>query len=156
MTANRPTTNIARRAAETLAAFALAALSFLPQRAFALEDSYLPVDKIPYVAEAPDQPQRLGALWGERAKGPAGTLLKVPGNFRAPVHAHTADYRAIVIKGLWAHWQMGGGEATKIVLPVGSYWTQKANEMHDDACLSDTECVILLINDKPYETYLPK
>ncbi|TGV96336.1 DUF4437 domain-containing protein, partial [Mesorhizobium sp. M2E.F.Ca.ET.154.01.1.1] len=104
----------------------------------------------------PDQPQRLGPLWGERAKGPAGTLLKVPGNWRAPVHAHTADYRAVVIKGLWAHWQMQGGEATKVELPPGSYWTQKADEMHDDACLSDTECVILLINDTPYETYLPK
>ncbi|WP_434724072.1 DUF4437 domain-containing protein [Mesorhizobium sp. RIZ17] len=139
-----------------LAPFALAALAVLPSPALALEDSYLPADKIPYAVEAPGQPQRLGALWGERAKGPAGTLLKVPGNWRAPVHAHTADYRAIVIKGLWAHWQMQGGEATKVELPPGSYWTQKADEMHDDACLSDTECVILLINDTPYETYLPK
>lgn len=135
---------------------ALAAMLSVSGQAFALEDSYLPADKIPYVAEAPDQPQRLGPLWGERAKGPAGTLLKVPGNWRAPVHAHTADYRAVVIKGLWAHWQMQGGEATKVELPPGSYWTQKANEMHDDACLSDTECVILLINDTPYETYLAK
>lgn len=136
--------------------FALATLSFIAGRAFALEDSYLPAGKIPYVAEAPDQPQRLGPLWGERAKGPAGTLLKVPGNWRAPVHAHTADYRAVVIQGPWARWRVDGGEATKVELLPGSYWTQKANEMHDDACLSDSECVILLINDTPYETYLPK
>lgn len=71
----------------------------------------------------------MGSLWGERAKGAAGTLLKVPAT---------------------------GGEATKGELPSESYWTQKANEMHDDACLSETECVILLINDTPYETYLPK
>lgn len=87
--------------ANHFAQLALAALAVLPGRAFALEDSYLPADKIPYVVEAPDQPQRLGPLWGSRAKGPAGTLLKVPGNWRAPVHAHTADYRAVVIKGLW-------------------------------------------------------
>lgn len=93
---------------------------------------------------------------GRKGKGPAGTLLKVPGNWHAPVHAHTADYRAVVIQGLWAHWQMDGGEASKVELPPGSYWTQKANEMHDDACLSETECVILLINTEPYETYLPK
>ncbi|WP_404925433.1 DUF4437 domain-containing protein [Mesorhizobium sp. ORM16] len=134
----------------------LAAMLTVPGRASALEDSYLPANKIPYVSEAPDQPQRLGPLWGERAKGPAGTLLKVPGNWHAPVHAHTADYRAAVIQGLWAHWQMDGGEASKVELPPGSYWTQKANEMHADACLSDTECVILLINTEPYETYLPK
>ncbi|TPK39612.1 DUF4437 domain-containing protein [Mesorhizobium sp. B2-5-3] len=134
----------------------LAAMLTVPGRAFALEDSYLPANKIPYVSEAPDRPQRLGPLWGERAKGPAGTLLKVPGNWHAPVHAHTADYRAVVIQGLWAHWQMDGGEASKVELPPGSYWTQKANEMHADACLSETECVILLINTEPYETYLPK
>ncbi|MBZ9959472.1 DUF4437 domain-containing protein [Mesorhizobium sp. BR1-1-14] len=134
----------------------LAAMLTIPGRAFGLEDSYLPASKIPYVSEAPDQPQRLGPLWGERAKGPAGTLLKVPGNWHAPVHAHTADYRAVVIQGLWAHWQMDGGEASKVELPPGSYWTQKANEMHADACLSEAECVILLINTEPYETYLPK
>lgn len=142
--------------ANQLAALALAALTISPGQAFGLEDSYLTADKIPYVVEAPDQPQRLGPLWGSRTEGAAGTLLKVPGNWRAPVHAHTADYRAVVIKGLWAHWQIQGGEATKVELPPGSYWTQKANEMHDDACLSDTECVILLINETPYETYLPK
>jgi hypothetical protein len=70
---------------------ALVAMLAVSGQAFALEDSYLPADKIPYVAEVPDQPHRLGPLWGERAKGPAGTLLKVPGNWRAPVHAHTAD-----------------------------------------------------------------
>lgn len=82
--------------AKRSALLALAALSVIPGRAFALEDSYLPAEKIPYVAEVPDQPHRLGPLWGERAKGPAGTLLKVPGNWRAPVHAHTADYRVVV------------------------------------------------------------
>ena len=57
----------------------------VPGRALALEDSYLPADKVPYVAEVPDQPHRLGPLWGERAKGPAGTLLKL--NFPRRSHA---------------------------------------------------------------------
>lgn len=39
---------------------ALAVMLAVPGRAFALEDSYLPADKIPYVAEVPDQPHRLG------------------------------------------------------------------------------------------------
>jgi DNA-binding GntR family transcriptional regulator len=55
----------------------LATMLVVSGQAFALEDSYLPANKIPYVAEAPDQPQRLGPLWGERAKGPAGTLLTI-------------------------------------------------------------------------------
>ena len=55
--------------ANHLALLAFATLTVLPGRAFALEDSYLPADKIPYAVEATDQPQRLGALWGERARG---------------------------------------------------------------------------------------
>jgi len=47
------------------------------------------------------------------------------------------------------------GEGEGVELPPGSYWTQKADQMHLDACISDTECVILLINDDPYTTYLP-
>ena len=45
-----------------LKVLALAAMLVASGHAFALEDSYVPTDKIPYVAEAPDQPQRLGAL----------------------------------------------------------------------------------------------
>ncbi|WP_348640000.1 hypothetical protein [Mesorhizobium sp. B3-1-6] len=50
----------------------------------------------------------------------------------------------MVIKGLWAHWQMQGGEANRVELPPAPTGPQKADEMHDDACLSDTERVILL------------
>lgn len=124
--------------------------------AWAGEDVIIAADKVPYVVEAPDQPQRLGRFWGDRATGPAGTLLKVPGNWVAPVHAHTADYRAVVIDGIWKHWLSGAKEADAADLHPGSYWTQKADEPHDDACVAPEGCVILLINEMPYSTYLPK
>jgi hypothetical protein len=113
-------------------------------------------DKIPYVFEAPNPPQQLGKLWGDRAIGPAGTLLKVPAGFRAPIHAHTADYRGIVIEGTWSHWIPDTAEGKGIELAPGSYWTQEADQFHADACISTTDCVILLINETPYRTYLPK
>src|SRR3546814_8114020 len=72
--------------------------------ALATENTYIAAESIPFAFEAPGQPQQLGPLWGVRSKGPAGTLLKVPADFRAPIHAHTADYRAIVIEGQWKHW----------------------------------------------------
>ena len=123
--------------------------------ACAAQDSLIPAEAIPYALEVLDQPQQLGKLWGERATGPAGTLLKVPGNWIAPVHAHTADYRAVVIEGVWKHWKAGSAMADAADLRPGSYWTQIADEPHDDACVSASGCVILLINDKPYKTYLP-
>jgi quercetin dioxygenase-like cupin family protein len=136
-----------------LAAVAIVATG-LPAHAF--ENVFLPAEEIPYALEAPDQPQQLGPLWGDRAVEPAGTLLKVPAGFRAPLHAHTADYRGVVIEGRWAHWVPETGEGEGVELPPGSYWTQKADQMHGDACVSETECVILLINEDSYVTYLPE
>jgi quercetin dioxygenase-like cupin family protein len=135
---------------------ALAAIVSISLPVLALDNSFLPAAAIPYAFEAEGQPQQLGSLWGDRAVGPAGTLLKVPGGFRAPIHAHTADYRAVVIEGRWAHWVPETGEGERIELAPGSYWTQRADQPHADACVSATECVILLINDDPYVTYLPQ
>ena len=114
----------------------------------------MPAEEVPFVHEAPDQPQQLGPLWGTRSNGPAGTLLRFPRGFVAPVHAHTADYRAVVIKGTWKHWLPGDTEGRGPELKAGSYWTQKADQMHADACVSESDCVILIINEDPYETYL--
>lgn len=137
-----------------LAAFAV--IVTIPFCVLAFDNVYVPADEVPYFYEAPGQPQQLGPLWGVRAEGPAGTLLKVPAGFRAPIHAHTADYRGVVIEGLWTHWVPETGEGDGIELPPGSYWTQKADQMHGDACVSDVDCVILLINEDPYVTYLPE
>ena len=120
------------------------------------QNELIPAERVPFAFEAAGQPQQLGPLWGVRAEGPAGTLLKVPGGFRAPIHAHTADYRAVVISGRWTHWVPGSGEGQGSELRPGSYWTQRADQMHGDACVSDSECVILLINQDPYRTYLPE
>lgn len=107
---------------------------------------------IAWAEEVPGQPQRLGALWGTRSRGPAGTLLRVPAGFVAPIHSHTADYRAVVINGVWRHWFTEDKSDAAPPLEPGSYWTQTANRWHADACVSETPCVILLINEDPYKT----
>lgn len=122
--------------------------------ALAQEDVILPFADIAFAAEAPDQPQTLGALWGDRAEGPAGTYLRVPGGWEAPLHTHTAAYRAVVVQGVWTHWVPGTGQGEGIELPTGSYWTQAADQPHRDACRSEETCVVLLINDAPYRTEL--
>lgn len=117
-------------------------------------DTMIPKERIPWAVEAPGQPQRLGALWGHRSTGPAGTLLKVPAEFVAPVHTHTADYRAVVIEGVWKHWPEGASKDKALALRSGSYWTQKARKWHADACISKAPCIILLINTDPYRTII--
>jgi hypothetical protein len=81
-------------------------------------------------------------------------MLKVPGGFVAPVHMHTADYRAVVVEGIWKHWPEGASQARALALRPGSYWTQKARKWHADACVSKAPCTILLINTDPYQTVL--
>jgi len=115
-------------------------------------DRMIPIEDIPCAVEAPGQPQRLGSVWGVRSKGPAGTYLRVPGHWEAPVHTHTADYRAIVIQGVWKHWPASGRKAAAPSLRPGSYWTQTARQWHADACISSSPCTILLINSEPYRT----
>ena len=130
------------------------ALAMLGASAASAADQTLPANQIPWAVEAPGQPQRLGRLWGDRSTGAAGTLLKVPGGFRAPVHMHTADYRAVVIEGSWKHWNERGNIGSAVVLRPGSYWSQEGNKWHADACVSKAPCTILLINTRPYRTVL--
>jgi hypothetical protein len=114
-------------------------------------NNYVPADKIPWVDET-GAPVQLGSLWGDRASGEAGTLLRTPAGFKAGPHSHTADYWAVVIEGVWEHWVPSTGEGTGIRLESGSHWTQVKTQVHEDACVSDVPCVIFLFNKTPYAT----
>jgi hypothetical protein len=115
---------------------------------------YLPANKIPWSAEA-GAPVQLGALWGDRARGEAGTLLRTPPGFRSGAHSHTADYWAVVVQGAWEHWVPATGEGKGIRLESGSHWTQVKTQLHEDACVSDISCIIFLFNKTPYVTQYP-
>jgi hypothetical protein len=116
---------------------------------------YVPADKVPWVAEA-GAPVRLGALWGDRARGEAGTLLSTPAGFHSGLHSHTADYWAVVVQGTWQHWVPSTGEGVGLQLEPGSHWTQVKTQLHEDACVSSTPCVIFLFNKAPYVTEYPR
>ena len=52
---------------------------------------YVPADALPWYKESPDLPVDLAPLWGNRANGEAGTLLRTPPGFDSGPHSHTAD-----------------------------------------------------------------
>jgi hypothetical protein len=116
---------------------------------------YLPANRIPWVAEA-GAPVQLGALWGDRAQGEAGTLLRTPPGFRSGAHFHTADYWAVVVQGTWEHWVPSTGEGKGIHLEPGAHWTQVKTQLHEDACASQVPCIIFLFNKTPYVTQYPR
>jgi hypothetical protein len=113
---------------------------------------YVPVDKLPWYREAPNIPAELAPLWGDRSKGEAGTYLRVPGGWEAPLHYHTADYWAVAVQGEWSHWVPSTGEGKGIRLLPGAHWTQIKDQPHEDKCLSPTACIIFLFNRDAYET----
>ncbi|ABS27474.1 DUF4437 domain-containing protein [Anaeromyxobacter sp. Fw109-5] len=117
---------------------------------------YVPADKLPWYKEAPDLPVQLAPLWGDRAKGEGGTLLRTPGGFDSGLHNHTADYWAVVIEGEWRHWVPSTGEGKGVVLKPGAHWTQIKDQWHQDACVSKIPCTIFLFNRDPYVTHFPK
>jgi hypothetical protein len=121
-----------------------------------LSNHFVPADKLPWYREAPNIPAELAPLWGDRSKGEAGTYLRVPAGFDAPLHYHTADYWAIVVQGEWAHWVPATGEGKGVRLLPGAHWTQVKNQPHKDACLSKSPCIIFLFNRDPYETKFVK
>ena len=121
-----------------------------------LSNHYVPADKLPWARESPALPVELAPLWGTRTQGEAGTLLRTPAGFEAGSHSHTADYWAVVVQGTWKHWVPETGEGEGLEFTPGAHWTQVHTQLHRDACVSKTPCVIFLFNKDPYVTEFPK
>ncbi len=103
-------------------------------------------DQILWREQAPGSAAQIATLWGDRATGAAGVLIRTPGGFHAGVHAHTSDYQGIVVAGTWAH-SVGAIEER---LPLGSHWFQPARELHDDRCVSEEACIVLILSSAPF------
>jgi hypothetical protein len=116
----------------------------------------LPIERAPWLQEGPQDQHQLAQLWGDRGSGQAGVLLRTPGGFKSGIHAHTADYRALVIAGTWIHTVPEAGESNGVELRPGSYWTQRRDQMHADECKPGAECIVFVFTEAKYETYQPK
>jgi hypothetical protein len=92
-----------------------------------------------------------GPAYGDLQHGRHGTFIHMPAGFVSPVHTHTEDYFAVVIKGIGAN-QLPGGKI--IPLPVGSYWFQKGEEAHVTQCLSKEPCVFFIVQPGKFD-YVP-
>jgi hypothetical protein len=94
---------------------------------------------VPMDPNMPAGPQ-IAVLSGDPKKGKSEILLKLKKG-SAPLHVHSADYRAVLVQGSTKHWDEGQTEAEAKALNPGSYWAQPGKAVHGDACLTD-ECII--------------
>lgn len=101
-------------------------------------------------------PVQIGVLWGDPATGPSGFLFRIPPGFESPIHAHSASYRAVVIRGQNLHWLENENRADTLPSSTGTYILQPGNQMHGDANLTDTESLILVMFEGPVDFILPE
>src|ERR1044072_6597322 len=90
---------------------------------------------------APEVPLQVAKIWGDRTKVAYAMLLKLPAGFEAGVHAHTADYKAILVSGTWIHTDEGQEISAGKELTPGSYVLQPGKAMHNDKCKDGADCI---------------
>jgi hypothetical protein len=109
----------------------------------------VPASAMTWLTQTPGLPIQIVTLWGDRSTGPFGELVKLPGGFDSGLHAHTGDYRGVLIAGTWIHIEKGGAGADQELGP-GSYVLQPGKGMHIDRCKAGAECILFI-----YQTEKP-
>jgi hypothetical protein len=105
--------------------------------------------------QAPDLPIMISELWGDRARdGGYGELVQVPPGFDSRLHAHTADFHGVLVKGTWVHVDESG-KGSNVPLKPGSYIRQAGGGMHVDRCVSKEPCVLFLFQDSKADVLWP-
>jgi len=112
---------------------------------------YVPASEIDWGALNPARGAlgpKAANLWGDRAgSGPSGFLVKFVDGFQSPPHIHNITYRGIVISG---EVHNDDPAAAPMWMPVGSYWTQPAGEIHITAARGNNNLVYVEIQEGPY------
>ncbi len=134
------------------AAIALAAASAASWAAPDTPSASTPVTKLQYgstgVSDGVHGELKAGPAYGDLAKGPHGTFIRMPAGFASHVHTHTGDYWGVVVSGVAVNGKPGSAD---VQLPVGSYWFQKGGENHVTKCVSPSECLFFISQDKPFD-----
>lgn len=77
-------------------------------------------------------------LWGNLEKGPFGILNKFPAGFKTPLHYHSSDLKAVIIKGAYIYVSESGEEKR---LGPGSYFFEPAKDQHETRGAEDSETI---------------
>jgi hypothetical protein len=91
-------------------------------------------------------------VWGDVTKGAHGAFFRFDSGFESPVHTHTYDYYAVVIKGELENYQPG---QTPLKLGPGSYWYQRGKQAHTTSCVSKEQCEIYIVQQNMFDAQIP-
>ena len=91
-------------------------------------------------------------VWGDVSKGAHGAFFRFDPGFVSPLHTHTYDYYAVVIKGDLENYQPGQKPEK---LGPGSYWYQRGKQAHTTACVSEQPCEIYIVQQNKFDAQIP-
>jgi hypothetical protein len=116
-------------------------------------DHVTAAESVKYTPLDPKDPNgaAISVISGDPQKGPVTLFLRLAKG-AAPIHTHTANYHATLIKGQHKHWY-GNTTDKGPALNPGSHWSQAGKAPHGDECLT-AQCVLLVQLDGPYD-YAP-
>jgi hypothetical protein len=115
-----------------------------------------PVTDAKWEPLVPGAPLQAAKLWGDRTQGAYGMLLKLPAGFEAGLHAHTADYKAVLVSGTWIHTDEGQAISAGKELTPGSYVLQPGKAMHNDKCKEGADCILFVEQNAKNDFIPPK
>jgi quercetin dioxygenase-like cupin family protein len=90
--------------------------------------------------------------YGDMQKGKHGSFFRFTPGFVSPLHTHTHDYYAVVIKGEMQNYEVG---QKPITMGPGSYWYQRGKRAHTTACVSDTPGEIFIVQSDKFDAQVP-
>ena len=91
-------------------------------------------------------------VFGDIKTDKHGSFFRFTPGFVSPLHTHTYDYFAVVIKGEVANYRPG---ETPIKLGPGSYWYQQGKQAHITGCYSKSPCEIFLVQSSKFDFQIP-
>jgi len=101
-----------------------------------------------------DQSPKAATIWGDRTGTvPTGFLVTFVDGFSSPPHIHNVSYRGVVISGLIHN---DDPDAAEMWMPVGSFWTQPAGEVHITAAKGSNNVAYIEIEEGPYLVLPPE
>jgi hypothetical protein len=122
-----------------------AAQAAAAQQPAAAASRSVPSDQVAYKDVGGPQ---LGTVWGDAAKGPHGSFLRLPKGFVSPAHLHSGDYYGVVVEGTVTNAEAGKPE---IAMGPGSYYFQKGKTDHVTKCLGAADCLIYISQSNGFD-----
>lgn len=139
-----------------LAALAVGVPAIAIAGSHAITSSSTDFDDLEWTPMAEGVPVDLSVLWGNLETGPVGFLIRVAPGFAAPMHSHSANYRAVVVSGRHKHWIEGEDPEAMDLLGPGSVFVQAADQLHGDANVTDEPVVSFVYFDGPFDMIVPE